>query len=101
MSSSVAFFSEASVAFVVPDAFPSFKPFSNSLFAEPKFFANLGIAAPPKMSTATTMTTIKRSGPKISPKNTVFSFDVRNANSSALGQGPDCAIEAAHQARQE
>jgi hypothetical protein len=37
------------------------------------------MAEPPKTNTATTMTTIKRSGPKISPKNTVFSFDVLRA----------------------
>jgi predicted branched-subunit amino acid permease len=54
-------------------------PFSNSVLAEPKLRANFGIAAPPNISTATTMTTINRSGPKISPKNTAFSFDVRNA----------------------
>src|SRR5665213_1084211 len=54
----------------------SFSPFSNSDLAEPRFLANFGIAEPPKKRTATTMTTIKRSGPKISPKNTAFSFDV-------------------------
>jgi len=51
-------------------------PFSNSDLAEPRFLASFGMAEPPKTRTATTMTTIKRSGPKISPKNTAFSFDV-------------------------
>ena len=61
---------EASVVFA------SFSPFSNSDLAEPRFLASFGMAEPPKTRTATTMTTIKRSGPKISPKNTAFSFDV-------------------------
>jgi hypothetical protein len=34
------------------------------------------MAEPPKINTATTITTINKSGPKMSPKNTVFSFDV-------------------------
>src|SRR5580692_8371413 len=49
--------------------FDAFRPFSNSVFADPRFFANLGIAAPPNRRTASTMITINRSGPNISPTN--------------------------------
>src|SRR6202451_676271 len=66
---------------------PSFRPFSTSVFAEPRFRASFGMAAPPKMSTATTITTTNRSGPKISPKNTVYSFDVLTHKSSARPRG--------------
>src|ERR1019366_8191583 len=75
-SVSGAFVSLASVAFVVDASLADFKPFSNSVLADPRLRANFGIAAPPKTNTATTITTINRSGPKISPKNTTFSFDV-------------------------
>src|ERR1035438_7441277 len=58
------------------EALDSFSPFSNSDLAEPRFFANFGMAAPPKRRTPTTTTTITPSIPNISPKNTAFSFDV-------------------------
>ncbi len=67
---------DAGLSLEVSEDLASFKPFSNSDLAEPRFLANFGMAEPPKTRTATTMTTIKRSGPNISPKNTAFSFDV-------------------------
>ena len=48
LSDSGAFVSLSSVACVVPEFLPSFRPFSNSVFALPRFRANFGIAAPPK-----------------------------------------------------
>ena len=59
-----------------------FKPFSNSVLAEPKLRANFGMAEPPKTRTTNMTTTMIPSTPSSAASNTVHSFVVYSLQSS-------------------